>query len=132
MHSAEYLHPADHPDEGPNNARFADAIEQIGVPYTACPYVLNSIYVRLDGEACDHYTAGLCTAEEASQQAARNINEEIDETLKEQPELRAPYEAMVARQKEIDARRQRGEKVPLAWIANPFYRQYYQFMKWAE
>ena len=106
--------------------------EQIGIPYTASPYVLFSVYSRLDDEACQRYTAGLCSAEEAASRAADEINDEINETLAQQPALRARYETMVVRQQEIDARRQRGEKVPLAWIENPFYRHYYQSMKWAE
>ena len=32
----------------------------------------------------------------------------------------------------IDARRARGEKVPLAWITNPFHRRYYMEMGGAE
>ncbi len=64
--------------------------------------------------------------------AANAINEEIKQTLAEQPGLRARYDKRVERQKEIDARRQRGEQVPLDWFENPFYRRYYQFMKWAK
>ena len=131
-HSAEYLHPAGHPAEWPCNEPFVDAIEQIGIPYTASPYVLYSVYSRLDDEACARYTAGQCTAEEAARRAASAINDEINQTLEQQPALRARYAMLVARQQEIDARRQRGEKVPLDWIENPFYRRYYQFMKWAE
>ncbi len=131
-HNAAYLRPPDHPNEWPCNEPFVDAIEQIGIPYTACPYVLYSVYSRLDNDAVQRYNAGLCSAPEAASRAAKTINEEIERTLSQQPELRTRYDSMVARQREIDARRARGEKVPLAWIENPFYRRYYQFKGWAE
>ena len=131
-HSAAYLRPPDHPAEWPCNERFVDAIEQIGIPYTSCPYVLYSVYSTLDDDAVQRYNAGLCSAPEAGRRAADAINEEIQRTLTQQPELRARYDTMVERQHAIDALRARGEKVPLAWIENPFYRRYYQFKQWAE
>ena len=32
----------------------------------------------------------------------------------------------------IDERRAKGQRVPLQWISNPFYRRYYQHMGWIE
>jgi len=128
----DFLRPPDHPNEWGCNERFVDAIEQIGVPYTACPFVLYTVYNRISEEAYERFMAGRSTAGEAGRRAADGINQEIARTLEEQPALRPKYDELVARQREIEARRARGEKVPLAWITNPFHRHYYQAMGWTE
>jgi len=130
--SPEFLQPADHPNEWGCNEHFVDAVENIGIPYTASPFVLYAVYNRIVEDANGRFTAGLFDAREAGRRAAMEINREIDRTLRQQPELRPEYEELAARQKEIETRRAHGEKVPLAWITNPFYRHYYQFMGWAE
>jgi len=128
----DFLHPPDHPNEWGCNERFVDAIETIGIPYTPSPFVLYSVYHRISEEAFERFMADRCTAEEAARRAADGINAEIARTLEEQPELKERHEVLTARQREIDARRSRGEKVPLAWIENPFHRLYYQAQGWIE
>lgn len=129
---AEFLRPPDYPNEWGCNESFVNAIEKIGIPYTSNPFVLYAIYSRIAENANGQFMAGLCSAQQAGQRAARDINEEIARTLQNQPDLAPRYEKLAALQKEIDARRARGEKVPLAWISNPFHQQYYKFMGWAE
>jgi multiple sugar transport system substrate-binding protein len=128
----DFLRPPEYPNEWGCNERFVQALEEIGIPYTASPFVLFSVYNRISDEAFERFMAGRSTAEEAGRRAATAINEEIARTLHEQPELQARYDELTARQREIEARRARGEKVPLAWITNPFHRRYYQAMGWTE
>ena len=76
--------------------------------------------------------SGRLTAEQAAADAALRINDEINRTLMENPLLQAEYYKLTEHQKQIDARRAAGRKVPLAWIENPFHRAYYKFKGWAE
>ena len=128
----DFLRPPEHPNEWGCNERFVQAVEQIGIPYTASPFVLFSVYNRISEEAFERFMAGRSTAEEAGRRATAAINEEIARNLHEQPELQARYDKLTARQREIEVRRARGEKIPLAWITNPFHRRYYQAMGWTE
>lgn len=128
----DFLRPPGYENEWGCNEEFVRAIDEIGIPYTSNPFVLFSIYSRADEAAQQRFMSGLLSAEEAGRRAASDINEEIRRTLSEQPETRAKYETLVQRQRLIEERRAKGEKVPLSWIENPFHRKYYQTMGWAE
>lgn len=90
---------------------------------------------RLANGAESRFTASATprmTAEQIAIDLAREINDSIQRTLNDQPRLRDLHAQLMERQRQIDALRAAGEKVPLEWIANPFYRRYYVEMGWSD
>lgn len=127
----EYLRPADYPQEWGLHESFYQA-SQIAIAGDHSPYVLPNIVERVIREEFDQHENRMATASQAVKQIAGKIQDEIELTLKNQPELKKQYLKDQALQKQIDQRRSRGEPVPLAWIKNPFHRQYYRAMGWLE
>lgn len=127
-----FLNPTGHPNEAGCNGVFVDAIEQIGVPYSYSPFVPFSISHQIDDDCYQKFMAGQCSGPEAGKMAARLIDQEIQRTLHERPELVVHYQELVQRQHEIAALRRAGKPVPLEWILNPFYRKYYLAQGWAD
>jgi multiple sugar transport system substrate-binding protein len=80
---------------------------------------------RYDNMAEEEVMNDRATPQEAANRAAERINDEIQRTLNESPELREKYDELVALQQKIDEHRCDGKKIPLEWIKNPFYRAYY-------
>jgi multiple sugar transport system substrate-binding protein len=128
-----FLRPPEHPNEWGCHEAFTKAAMQIAIPPSASPFVLPSVVDRLDDDAFQAFiTSGRLTAAAAARQAATQINNEIDRTLRENPALHLRYQELLRRQSRIDADRAQGKKVPLEWIENPFHRRYYQAKGWAE
>ncbi len=127
----QYLRPPQYPNEWDCQAAFAKEISTNAIPSAGSPFVLFSVATRIDTALYNGMMSGLYTAEFAAFECQKRINQEIDLTLSEQPELRERYDKLVARQKQIDDLRRRGEKVPATWIENPFYRSYYRAMGWS-
>lgn len=130
--SPEFLRPPAFPNEWGCNERFLNAIEEIGIPYSASPFVLHSVYSRILEKAQGTYMAGRSTAREAVRRANEEINAEIERTLHEQPELRTEFDQLMELQREIDKRRSQGTAIPKEWVSNPFHRKYYQKMGWLQ
>ncbi|MCC5828863.1 MAG: carbohydrate ABC transporter substrate-binding protein [Phycisphaeraceae bacterium] len=90
---------------------------------------------RLHSGAESRYMANALprmTAESIAIDLAREINASIQRTLDDQPALRELHAQLTQTQRRIEELRARGEKVPLEWIANPFYRRYYVAMGWSD
>lgn len=104
---------------------FSDAAKEIAVPYSASPFVLTQVAQRLIGRAEEDFMSDRISAEEAVREMTTRVNDEIALTLREEPNKAPLYEKLCGVQREIDARKARGEKVPAAWIRNPFHRYYY-------
>lgn len=126
-----YTHPPDYPEEWGVHEPFAEAMRDIAVGGAYSPFVLPSTAQRLEREAQEAFVAGQVSASGAARLAAASINNEIQRTLRENPDMKPRYEMLVARQKEIDRLRAAGEPVPLEWIDNPLHQRYYQEKGWA-
>lgn len=126
-----YLRPPEHPNEWAVHEGYARAATSTAISASYSPFVVPARVTRILNNIESGFAAGIYTAEKAAHLAARQINGEMQRTLREQPELKRDFEQRVARQKAIEERRARGEQVPLDWIENPFYRKYYEEMGWA-
>jgi len=111
---------------------FAQAVEEIAIPVSSSPFVLESVAFRLISWSEEAFMADRETAEETARQMAERVNQEIERTLVENPKLRPRHEELSDLQEKIDQRRGAGQRVPLDWITNPFYRRYYVARGWAE
>src|SRR5690606_5038373 len=127
----EFLRPPDFPNEWGAHEVFAEAVEQIAIPESYSPYVVDMAAQRAVASAEEGFRSGLTTAAEAASEMARRINAEIERTLREIPSLQPGYIDRLQRQAEIDALRLQNKPVPLEWIENPFYRRYYVARGWA-
>jgi multiple sugar transport system substrate-binding protein len=132
-HTEEFRHPPKHPNEWGCHEVFADLAQTIAIAPAVSPFVLPSVVARWESQAYDAaVTSGRLSTTLACRQAARNINLEIQRSLKEDPSMNAPYERALQLQKKIEQYRLQGRKVPLGWIKNPFHRAYYLSKGWAE
>ncbi len=129
-----YRRPKAHPNEWGCHEVFSDAAATIAVPVSHSPFVSTKDVNRSRRSGTEGFMTKprLYSAEEEAARAARRINGKIQQSLRERPKLRTLYEKLVARQKEIDARRAAGQKVPLDWLENPFHRKYYRAQGWVE
>jgi multiple sugar transport system substrate-binding protein len=126
----EFRRPPAHPNEWGTHEVFADAVSEIGISPPLCPYVLSSVFGRIELESFEKMIAGRLTPDQAGIEAAERINREIDLTLETNPEIRPDYEAAVADQRQIDRLRAAGRPVPERLIRNPFHRAYYRAQGW--
>lgn len=122
----EFQQPAGHRNEWDFHRPFAEAAETIAIPSSVSPYVNPFLVKRLDKDYNDAFKANLFNAEESGRRAAQSINAEIARTLKEHPALQQDYESDCALQKQIEARKAVGQRIPASWIKNPFYLAYYR------
>ncbi len=128
-----FLRPPAHPNEWGCHEVFAELAQTIAIAPAISPFVLPSVVGRYESQAYDAaVTSGRLSPQQATREAAANINREIRRSLEEDPSLAAPYQAALQRQEKIEQYRRDGRKVPLDWISNPFYRAYYQAKGWAQ
>ena len=130
MATEEYLRPADRPEEwhhpwGSVHEAFAQTLDEVVISSEFCPFVVESAAYRHIIEATDKVMNHMLTPAEATAAMQCLVNEEIRRSLAERPELLPLYNERLATQKRIDALRARGEKVPLSWITNDYWRRYY-------
>ena len=120
-----FANPKDHPNEGSVHARELEWTRTISIGQPFCPY-----YKETGGNwkqyGLDMLFNDKGTAEEAARETANRINAAIDLTVAKNPRLRERYEADVALQEKIDARKRDGRKIPRDWIRNPFHLKYYE------
>ena len=126
----EFLRPPDRPEEwqhpwGSVHEVFANIIEEIIISSEFCPFILETEAYRHIIETTNKFMNHMLTLEEATALMQRLINAEIQRSLAENPALLSRYNERLATQKQIDNLRARGEKVPLSWITNPYWRKYY-------
>jgi len=104
---------------------FSEAAQDIAVPYDTSPFVLNQVAARLLGRIEEDFMSDRITAEEAVHAMAVRVNDEIQRTLTENPRKKTSYDDLLRVQEQIDQYKAEGRKIPLAWLRNPFHRQYY-------
>lgn len=132
----EFLRPPDYPNEWGLHEIFSESMETIAIPNVNSPFVLQTLVTRHTNQARDAFMNDRLTAQEAAQQASRRIQAEIDRAVDPDehadPKLVALYAERLEQQKQIDALRAAGKKVPAELIHNPFYLKYYRDMGWLE
>lgn len=127
-----FLRPAGYEGDWTAKEFFARAGTAHGLAQSKSPFVLPSIVMKGDGDALQEVIAGRLTPEEAARDLAQRINAEIAFTIRQDPVLRREYERRLEIQRQIDARRAAGRKVPLSWISDPFHRAFYRAKGWLE
>lgn len=125
-----FLRPKDHPEEwqhpwGSVHETFVNIMEELGVSPEFSPFVLDTVAQRYVTETTDKYMNNMLTLEETTAHMQRLINDELQRSLDEDPTLKPIYKERLVVQDRIDDLRAKGEKVPLSWITNPYWRFYY-------
>lgn len=141
----EFTQPPDHPNEWDVHSAYANASKNLAVGTAYSPFVLSIVADRLEKDARDKFMNDLVTAPQAAAQAAAAINSEIDRSLAENPRLRPRYDALRARQVQIDEMKTRllalqasgspipdEAKIPVALLENTFFKSYYRHLGWAK
>jgi hypothetical protein len=127
-----FRRPPDYPNEWGCHEAYANAAKTIAIVQSFSPFVLPVVALRYDWKALDQVMNDRATPQEAANEAAERVNEEIQRTLKESAELRQKFEELTALQKKIDQHRKEGKTVPVEWLKNPFYQRYYVYKGWSE
>lgn len=128
----EFLRPAGWENEWGSAEAFAKAAQEIGITMSKSPFVLQSVIYRTDQEVTQALLAGRYTAAGAAQEMANRINAEIQLSITRDPKMKKLYDERVAIQRQIDARRAAGQKVPAAWVTDAFHLAYYRAHGWLE
>lgn len=131
-HHEAFLRPPGFESDSGAKAVFSEVGSANGIAQSKSPFVLPSVVMRTDGEAVESVLARRATPEAAAQEAARRLNEEIALTIAQDPALHREYDRRQAIQRRIDARRAAGQRVPAAWISDPFHLAYYRAQGWLE
>ena len=121
----EYLRPKDRPEEWGVHGPFVDTMNEDAVANEFSPFILDSVAERFRIETIDKYMNDKMSLDECVAHIDSLMEDEIRRSLAEEPEKRPLYEERCRTQAEIDAMRARGEKVPLSWITNPYWRKWY-------
>ena len=127
-----FLHPPKHRNEWGIHQFYAETARDIAVADDRSPFVLDADAWRVIYEWRDRLMNNRATAAEAARGTAVQINEFIARNVAGDEKLRAEHEKRLATQKQIEALRASGKKVPLSMIDNPFYRKWYVFKGWSE
>lgn len=122
----EFVHPPGHSNEWRAHEVFKGMLDTIGTSPEYSPYHSGHGLNRLENMNIGGFMGGVYTAEEATATLAQEVNKEIRDRVGKSPELAASFAKALKRQKDIDALRAEGKKVPLQWIDNPFLKRYYQ------
>ncbi|MBN2449606.1 MAG: carbohydrate ABC transporter substrate-binding protein [Lentisphaeria bacterium] len=111
---------------------FSERAQDIAIPYSTSPFILNTEASRIINKATEEFLSDRCSAPEAVRAMQEGVNAEIAQNLREDPKKQPLYDRLCVAQARLDALRAQGRKVPLDLIQNPFHRRYYQVMGWAE
>lgn len=121
-----FLRPEGRENEWAAHAAFADSALNYGIARVRSPFVESSVMGRIQMDHYQSFLAGLLTAEEAASRTARQVNQEIQRKLEDQPHLLEEYDRRLGLQEKIDRRKAAGEPIPEQWVFNPFYQKYYR------
>jgi hypothetical protein len=111
---------------------FSTAAREIAIGTEFSPFVSAKEVSRAIGNERDRFMNQLIDAEACARRTAARIEERIQLTLHERPDLRERYDKLCALQAKIDRYRAAGKPVPVQWIKNPFHRRYYRARGWLE
>ncbi|MCC6240478.1 MAG: extracellular solute-binding protein [Phycisphaerales bacterium] len=148
----EYLRPPDHPNEWELHEGFAQMANEIAIGESYSPFILSATADRIMAACVDKYMQqtpleGFETAARTMAVATSQINDEMQRTITENPQLKPLYDKLMARQQRIDDLKQRitefetsspGQaipedmRIPLKWINNPFHQAYYKHKGWVK
>ena len=125
-----FLRPPDRPEEwqhpwGSVHGVYADIMEELGVPLEFSPFVLDVMASRIISETTDKFMNKMLSSRDATALMQKLINDELRLSLLEDSSKVPLYEERLARQKEIDRLKANGEKIPLSWITNPYWRKWH-------
>jgi ABC-type glycerol-3-phosphate transport system substrate-binding protein len=104
----------------------AESAETIAIPYSTSPFILSAEASRIVNKAMEEFMSDRCSAEDAARAMQEGVNAEIERNLREDPRLRPRYSKLCDRQRQIEARRAAGGKLPAEWLLDPFHRRYCQ------
>ncbi len=123
----EFMRPREHPNEWGVHVAEVESLENYAIPRPHCPFVPLEPTWTFKRQALEKVIAGIASPKEAVAWAARQINNEMQRTVKESTRLRAQYDELRERQQKIDVHKQEGSPIPETLIKNPFHRYYYDF-----
>ena len=126
-----YSHPVDYPNEWGLHDELRDALMDLGIPFSYSPFIQASTVTRRHSIAFSNLLADRLSIEDALNELAVSIEQEMVRYMTESKGLKEKYEKQLQNQAEIERLRLEGELVPLKLISNPFYRQYYLDMGWS-
>ena len=130
----DYLSPKEYPNEGNLHEKELEYAMNYALPVPQTPY-FRKTGTSWFSFALSKVMAGRATAREAVDEAVERINSGIAESVAANDNLAKLYRRDIELQHKIDAvkatwkyRRGKivsGEKIPVNWIKNPFYKKYY-------
>lgn len=126
LDSEEFLTPPDYPNEWGVHEVYAEAIRNYSISRARSPFILQQVANRIETNNYQSFMAGRITGEQAARQSAERINERMENSLKERPDLRKEYQRRLELQRKIELRKAEGRPIPAAWISNPFHKKYYR------
>lgn len=121
----EFLDPPGRPEERGIHGAFAEILATDAVSPEFSPFVLDSVVRRILLETQQKYLNDLLDLDATVATMDRLIQAEFERALQEEPSKLPLYRERLALQEKIDDLRARGEKVPLSWISNPYWRKWY-------
>jgi multiple sugar transport system substrate-binding protein len=127
-----FLNPPGRPGEQGVQEAFVRAGSEIGIAMSGSPFVLPSVVYRIDTEEIEAMLARRISPENAARVTAERINAEIEYTVRQDSHLRQLFKEREEIQKQVDACRRAGQRVPAKWISDPFYLVYYRAHGWLE
>ncbi|MBL8991904.1 MAG: extracellular solute-binding protein [Spirochaetia bacterium] len=125
MDRDEFLKPKGFANEWPAHAAFRKAALEIAVGREFSPFIISSVLARIEGRRYQSFITGIDTAKDMTRLLREEVDAEIAKQVKRSPELHENYRKRFERQKEIDALKAAGKKIPLDLIDNPFLKKYY-------
>jgi multiple sugar transport system substrate-binding protein len=123
LNSPAFLNPPGHPNEGPANVKFARAALEYGVGREYSPFINPGIVDRTIQEYVSAIESGAKDVDEALTHLAADVNMEIARNLERDPKIRGQFDVAMTKQKQIDAMKSAGEKLPADTIDNPVLRR---------
>ena len=121
-----FRRPEGHRNEWGCHEVFAQAMRTTAIGGVYSEFILQTVADRIIERWQDEFSNGLTTAERAAAMTARAIDQRIERNLKRDASLRELYQQRLEKQAQIDDRLAAGKPIPPDWIANPFYRRYYE------
>lgn len=123
LNREEFLRPVGHTNEWPLHQGFRTMVQDYAVAKEYSPYVLMPDIDRAEGNAIQAYFSHIITAEEAAKRMNTAFQNEIKRFIDHRPESKAAWTKAMEKQKQIDALKASGQRVPAEMIDNPFTRE---------
>jgi hypothetical protein len=118
-----FVDPPGHRDEGPANAKYAEAVMAHGIPAEYSPFVNPAVADRVIRKYFSGVESQALGVEEALRLMQDDVNLELTHAVERDAALGKRYEAAIAKQKRIDEMKASGQRVPPEMIDNPVLRK---------